>query len=522
MKRFYGYIRVSTQKQGERGVSLQEQKNAIEAYARREALELVEWFEERVTAAKRGRPAFNRMLAGLNHGEADGFIIHKIDRSARNLKDWADIGELIEAGRDVRIATDNLDLHTRGGRLTADIQAVVASDFIRNLREETRKGILGRLRQGLYPFAAPIGYLDQGPGRLKALDPQRAPLVRAAFELYVSGQFSLTQLRTEMRRRGLRTRSDRAVSKSQLGRILNNPFYAGLIRVGTISETFPGGHDALVSIETFDQVQRILSGRAQAQTQVHDFLFRRLLSCGGCGRTLIGERQKGHVYYRCHERSCPVTAIREEEADRAIMNVFSRIELSVAQIDAIRAHLPQCERDWNIEDQALANSLRMRIKKCQARLDRLTSVMLDGLISPDIYARHQNSLTQTLVEARQKLMEIETGQRSLRASIDEYLELLKSLQTSYEKGDRLRKRDLVKTTTSNRSLEGKNLAIELQDPFRRLQNDPDLQKCCLSRDEPRTLARRIYWTAKQEQDEKTAANDNNPEAGNDTQMDEAA
>lgn len=49
-----------------------------------------------------------------------------------------------------------------------------------------------------------------------------------------------------------------------------------------------------------------------------------------------------------------------------------------------------------------------------------------------------------------------------------------------------------------------------------------LQKCRLSRDEPQTLARLIDWTAKQEQDEQTADNDNHPEVSSDSQMDEAA
>ncbi len=58
---------------------------------------------------------------------------------------WADIGDLIDAGIDVRFAYNNLDLDKRGGRLTADIQAVIAADYIRNLKEEVRKGIQDRL-----------------------------------------------------------------------------------------------------------------------------------------------------------------------------------------------------------------------------------------------------------------------------------------------------------------------------------------------------------------------------------------
>src|SRR5262249_33802976 len=156
MKTLIGYTRVSTVKQGERGVSLQEQHDAIVRYAQRNSLEINTWFEERETAAKRGRPVFNRMLKLLKRGKADGVIIHKIDRGARNLKDWADLGELIDQGIEVHFANESLDLHSRGGRLSADIQAVVAADYIRNLREETRKGFYGRIKRGLYPLPAPL------------------------------------------------------------------------------------------------------------------------------------------------------------------------------------------------------------------------------------------------------------------------------------------------------------------------------------------------------------------------------
>jgi site-specific DNA recombinase len=95
---FYGYIRVSTLRQGEHGVSLQEQKEAIERYAARKGLDISTWFEEQQTAAKQGRPVFNDMLKLLRANKAAGVIIHKIDRSARNLKDWAALGELIDSG----------------------------------------------------------------------------------------------------------------------------------------------------------------------------------------------------------------------------------------------------------------------------------------------------------------------------------------------------------------------------------------------------------------------------------------
>src|SRR5216684_195848 len=204
MKSYFAYIRVSTAKQGHEGSSLQEQRAAIEAFAQRQNLVISEWFEDRETAAKKGRTQFLRMMGRLEKGAARGVLLHKIDRGARNLWDWARIQNLLDAGREVHFVHDNLDMSSRGGRLAADIQAVVAADYVRNLRDEVMKGQRGRLKQGLYPFGAPLGYLDNGKGKAKTIDPIRGPLVRLAFELYGSKRHSFHTLRAELYRNGLR------------------------------------------------------------------------------------------------------------------------------------------------------------------------------------------------------------------------------------------------------------------------------------------------------------------------------
>ena len=98
MKSYFAYIRVSTVRQGEHGSSLQEQRDAILAFAARNELHIGAWYEERETAAKIGRYQFSRMVATLKRAKAAGVIFHKIDRSARNLRDWSAIQDLADQG----------------------------------------------------------------------------------------------------------------------------------------------------------------------------------------------------------------------------------------------------------------------------------------------------------------------------------------------------------------------------------------------------------------------------------------
>src|ERR1039458_9270987 len=225
MNQYFAYIRVSTARQGEQGVSLEQQRDAITRYAQHSKLELVQWFEERETAARAGRPVFTQMIRQLKSGKARGVVIHKIDRSARNLRDWADLGEMIDRGVEVHFANEGLDLNSRGGRLSADIQAVVASDFIRNLKEETKKGFYGRLKQGILPMPAPLGYLNIGSGKPKEPDARSAPMVRHLFELYSTGRANFHGLLQEAERIGLRGRSGKQITMNGLTHLLNNTFY---------------------------------------------------------------------------------------------------------------------------------------------------------------------------------------------------------------------------------------------------------------------------------------------------------
>lgn len=487
MRRFFAYIRVSTARQGEKGVSLAEQRDAIVLHAERGGLDIVEWFEERQTAAKRGRPVFARMLKLLRQGKAEGVVIHKIDRSARNLKDWADLGELIDGGVEVHFANESLDLQSRGGRLSADIQAVVAADYIRNLREEARKGIIGRLKQGLYPLPAPIGYLDRGKGKPKELAPTSAPLVRRAFELYGTGNWNLDGLCDELFRLGLRNRRGGRVTRSGLSTILNNPFYIGVIRITRTGETYEGIHEPLVSKALFDRVGAILRGKTPNRAVVHGFLFRRLFSCARCGYSLIGERQKGYVYYRCHTKGCPTKTVREEMIEDAVRTSLSSIQLDSGHDAYLRQYLAKRGEDWERERVAQVTALRLNLDRLKDRLVRLTDAYLDGVIERPLLEERKNALLLSRKDIEERLALLEREDDQSARAFARFLELARSAFGKYKQALPEEKRELVKIVTSNRSVEGNNVAIALAQPFAILANGLGASYGGPYRARPRTL-----------------------------------
>jgi site-specific DNA recombinase len=462
MKSYFGYIRVSTKKQGT-GVSLPQQKTAIAEYAAKHNLTITDWFAEKETAAKQGRVQFTKMMAGLEAGRAQGVVIHKIDRSARNLKDWVQLGELFDRGIDVQFAHEGLDLTTRSGRLTGDLLAVIAADFIRNNRDEVLKGFYGRLNQGLYPLAAPLGYLDRGKGKPKEACPERGPLVRQMFELYATGRFTLWTLRTEMKRRGLRNRAGKVLSVNSTARVLHNPFYIGIIKIENRRESFQGVHAPLVRKRVFDRVQSILAGRCPTRVIKHDFPFRRLISCAVCGRHLYGELQKGHVYYRCHGRGCRGTSLRETDVMERLHDIFALLAFTDGELRDLREVGDEEEASDESAEEARKANLACALGLCEDRLTRLTDAFLDAAIDKETFEARKATLLAERADIREAIQT--PAEERPGASLAKKLELGNMAQQRHGALNPDEERDVVEMLVSNLAVEGKELGVRLQFPF---------------------------------------------------------
>lgn len=483
MKACFGYIRVSTQKQGE-GASLEAQKNAISAFASQHNIEITRWFEEKETAAKSGRPIFNQMLKLLQQNAAEGLVIHKIDRSARNLKDWAVISDLSDAGVDVYFATESLDFRSRGGRLTADIQAVIAADYIRNLRDETKKGINERLKQGLYPFRAPLGYLDKGKGQAKVPDPLKAHFITEIFDLYASGQHSLRSLRALMNRKGLRNLLNQPLSLCGIETILNNTFYCGLITIKRTGMTYQGIHEPLVSARVFQRVQDIKAGRFTPSVTRHNHLYRGLFRCGLCNGPMAPELQKGHVYYRCQTTACETKTIREEEIETAILGGLSHLQLSDATAERLFA-------SWNPEEEvarfeAEQSALRLQMVDEEKRLERLTDLLVDGTLDNDTYLLRKRTSQMRLAGLREHEAESQDPTK-MEKNRRKFLELMKSLVRLHQIAKSDEKRAMVENCFSNRCVVGKNIELEPHNWLRIDENSLGVFSGAPERDTHRTF-----------------------------------
>lgn len=218
-----GYRRVSDRKQGESGLGLEAQAEAIARYAAQAGLPILRTYVEVETGRAADRPELLRALADCRRTRAR-LVIAKLDRLARNV---AFTSALMDSGVDF-IACDN----PHANRLTLHILAAVAEDESRRISARTRDalaaykargGQLGAARPGaarLTPDLSARGRAEAGRRRQAAAAAAYADLAPLMAELRASG-LSCQAIADRLAGDGHTTRRGKRWSGVQVARVLS-------------------------------------------------------------------------------------------------------------------------------------------------------------------------------------------------------------------------------------------------------------------------------------------------------------
>jgi hypothetical protein len=269
---------------------------------------------------------------------------------------------------------------------------------------------------------------------------------------------------------GLRGRSGKYITKNGLTKLLRNSFYVGVIRIGATGQTFQGAHLPIVPKALYDRVQSVLTGKTNKRSIRHDFLFRRRLTCKACRHTLIGETHKGFVYYRCQRRDCPMTSIREEAAESAMLSTFLELQFQPDERRYCTKMLDDLRARNNEEIDMAVTALRLRLSQMDERLNRLTDGYIDRLIDRDLFEQRKNALLMERASIAESLTSWEAGKRNVADELSQVLERADSAYLAYKRADLPDKRELVDVVTSNRLFDGKALEVTLTSPFDLIAN----------------------------------------------------
>lgn len=358
------YLRVSTERQADRdlteeGFSLPAQREACVRHIRDQGWTVTDEYSDRGESARSAdRPQLKAMLARVAEDrDVDAVVVHKIDRLARNVEDHVAIRAALRRANVALVSVTERLEETASGRLVEGIHAVMAEFYSANLSSEIRKGLSQKAKQGGWPHAAPLGYHNLRElvgGRQVARivpDAERAPLIRVAFELYATGEWTLERLGTELAHRGLTGRARKnseakPLTLNGLSTVLRNKAYKGVVEWDGID--YPGSHEPLIDPATFAQVQTLLEARSVRGTRErkHHHYLKGLLHCGVCGRRLSVQHSKGrYLYFFClGQKNDPASTCREryiatDRLEDAVAALYQRLQLPAAIVDVIREGL---------------------------------------------------------------------------------------------------------------------------------------------------------------------------------------
>ncbi len=446
MNRAVIYVRVSSREQAESGYSLDAQVEACRRFVEGNGWTLVgEYVDAGESAKTADRPNFRRMLEQLQDDRSIGYVVvHKIDRFARNLDDHVTIRARFKKwGVRLVSATEGFE-DTPTGRMLEGIVASISGWYSENLGQEVKKGMYQKLRSGVWPTFAPIGYLNvrsdtgrKAESRL-AVDSERGPLIRQAFELYATGEWSLRRLYDEMNKRGLRTRKGTKLCLSQFAEMLQHNIYVGMVRWG--SEEHPGIHEPLVTREVFEKVQHVFQehDKAAPRLRTHPNQLNGSLVCVSCGSKLSMTLAKGgrFAYFFCTGRARGRTDCKEPYApvsrvEREVEGIYQQIRVSDEGRQEVAALLDQEIAKRQASRAKAAARYANRLMRLQVERKKLMEALYDDAISKDLFKAEQRRIDAEEAEIKEQLGADKSALEKARDAAGHALELLERCHDTY-------------------------------------------------------------------------------------------
>ncbi len=220
--RTVAYLRVSTDKQADRGVSLDAQREKVHAYAKLYDLDLVDVIVDAGQSAKTlDRPGLQRALGMLRAKEAQALLVVKLDRLTRSVRDLGDLLETYFApGKSDLLAVDmQIDTRTPGGRMMLNILASVSQWEREIIGERTATALRHKAAQGEFTGgAAPYGFRLADDGEHLAPVEGEQAAVAEARSLRARG-LSLRAIAEALWEKGIGSRVGRPLAPAQIARM---------------------------------------------------------------------------------------------------------------------------------------------------------------------------------------------------------------------------------------------------------------------------------------------------------------
>lgn len=459
MKTGAAYIRVSTDMQLE--LSPESQLKAIKDYAEKNDIILSNEFifvDEGISGRKaERRPAFMQMIAVAKSKPKpfDVILIWKFSRFARNREDSIVYKSMLrkQFGIDVVSISEQLGEDKTSILIEALLEAMDEYYSI-NLAEEVKRGMTEKISRGGVVSSPPFGYV-MGKDRYE-IDPERAEIVKQIFDRFLAEHKTLA-IAKWLNSMGIRTKTGNTFANRTVKYILTNPVYIGKLRWNTDGKAtatsryiqtentmiVDGGHEPIISKETFDKVQEVILEMEKKFTKYahqtpSQFMLKGLVRCSSCGATLcMSAKGKGLQCGKYMHGQCNTSHyVSIEKLNQAVINAM---EASLMQDSFL------VESNFK-PDNAEADQIKTKIKKERAKLQRVKAAYENGIDSIEEYKSNKRRLEESIGQLEEQLNRFENPQECMIDIKDEIFQAFE-IVTNPEAGEAL-KNEVLRTIIS--------------------------------------------------------------------------
>jgi DNA invertase Pin-like site-specific DNA recombinase len=487
MPKYFIYCRKSSEAEDRQMLSIESQRNEMNALVSRLHIEISEIFIETRSAKEPGRPIFNEMMGRIYKGEAKGVVCWKLDRLARNPIDGAAVIWALKQSNIEIITPNQTYRHGDDNTILMYIEFGMAQKYIDDLSRNVKRGNKTKLEKGLWIGKSPIGYLNYTDPftheKTVIVDKERFPIVRKMWDLALKQAYSVRQIvaianyewglkTVKTRRQGGATLCDSAGY-----RIFTNPFYCGLMRRS--EGEFPHQYKKMVTESEFDRVQVILGHKGKPRKKTHEFAFTGMIKCAECGCSVTAENKikinKGnkhvhsYTYYHCtkkkREIKCSQPCVEIKTLEEQIDSQLQKIQISKrVKVWAIN-YLNSNKNKEIVEKNLILANLKKSLYEYENQLTVLTKMRCKNMIEDEEFLKEKSNLKNEMTKIEKNLNSMGYDAGSLSQMMANIFKFACHAREWFQKGDLNIRRRILMSLGSNLVLKDKILWIEAVKPF---------------------------------------------------------
>ena len=418
------YVRYSSANQTEQ--SIEGQVRVCTEFCQRQGITILETYADRATSASKDiekRTEFLRMIKDSEKHPWDAVIVYKLDRFARNRYDSANYKYKLKKNEVQLIsATENISSDPEGIILESVLEGM-AEFYSAELSQKIHRGMTESAYKNQYiGGTVPFGY--KVVNKQYAIDEEKAPLVREAFQRFIAGD-TIASICRSFNARGIRTARGCKFNRSSFAKIFKNEKYIGIYQYKDYrSNAIP----PIIDRETWEKAQVKVNELKETCTPGSrkarlTYLLSGKLYCGRCGSKMVaGHNHKethDYAYYTCRGNrvalnGCKMRYIKKEFIEPIVLQdaleMLTDENIELLAETAIREHDHELETTTNIPD------LRNRLMVIKGSMENILRAIELGS-APDMLVKRLSDLEK---EKKDLETELKTAEKDIPQHIDKY------------------------------------------------------------------------------------------------------